>query len=62
MKLYRVYMSNMVSTFVDVKADSARDAEDLALKRGVPGLMFPDHSYPDEGDWEVDEVDEVEGL
>lgn len=55
MARYAVTMMNVVSTTVDVEADSSEEAADKALMDGVPGLMFLDHTYPDEGDWYVED-------
>lgn len=49
-------LTNVVSTVVEVEADSKEDAIDVALTEGVPGLMFLDHHYPDEGEWFVEDA------
>ncbi len=59
MKRYRVYMQQTVSYPLEVEAESAETAEEEAHRIGLPGLMFLDHRYPDEGEWEVSEVEEL---
>lgn len=51
MKKYRVYLNAVVSTSVDVEAEDGEAAVEAAFSKGVPGLMFLDHTYPDVGDW-----------
>lgn len=51
MPKYRVLLSAVVSTTVEVEAENGNDAVDAALTEGVPGLMFLDHTYPDVGEW-----------
>ena len=55
MSTYEVPMICTVSTVVKVEADDYESAIEAAYEQGVPGLMFLDHTYPDEGDWSVDE-------
>lgn len=50
MAKYRVFLNAVVSTAVEVEAEDGDSAVDAALERGVPGLMFLDHTYPDVGD------------
>jgi hypothetical protein len=52
---YRVVVKNTVSTVVEVEADDEADAMDKA-EEGLPGLMFLNHKYPDEGEWEAVEA------
>lgn len=54
-KTYNLYVTNTVSTAVDIEADSLEEAIEEFYIKGLPGLMFLDHTYPDEGEWEVDE-------
>lgn len=51
MAKYRVYMQQVVGTSVVVEADDPTSAIEAAFEKGVPGLMFLDNSYPDEGEW-----------
>lgn len=51
MAKYRVYLNTVVGTSVEVEAENGEAAVEEALMQGVPGLMFLDHTYPDEGDW-----------
>jgi CheY-like chemotaxis protein len=60
MNTYRVYMTNTVSYYVDVEADSEAEAMDAAEREGLPSLMMLDHRYPDESGWEATEAEEVE--
>lgn len=55
MATYTLYATNTVSTVVGIEADSLEEAIDEAYIQGFPGLMFLDHTYPDVGDWEIDE-------
>lgn len=57
---YTVYAEQVVSTVTYVEADSAEEAEELQYQEGWTGLMFLDHNYPDEGEWEIKEVWEQE--
>lgn len=54
MKTYILYVSETVSTAVEIEAESAEEAIDEFYQEGLPHLMFLDHRYPDEGGWEVD--------
>lgn len=51
MSKFIVYLAAVVSTSVEVEADSGEEAIEEAIYQGVPGLMFLDHTYPDVGDW-----------
>jgi len=53
MAKWGVSLVNTVSTVVYVEAESREEAIDAALMEGLPGLMFLNHEYPDEGDWDV---------
>ena len=55
MKNYTLYVKNIVSTSVSYEAESLEDAISQFYNEGLPGLMFLNHTYPDEGEWEVDE-------
>jgi hypothetical protein len=55
MTKYTLYVSQTVSTAVHIEADSLEDAINEFYLEGLPGLMFLDHRYPDEGEWVVDE-------
>lgn len=55
MKTYTLYVSETVSTAVEIEAESLEDAITEFYQEGLPGLMFLNHEYPDEGEWEVDE-------
>ncbi len=57
---YRVFLETTVGHYLDVEADSPEEAEEDALLEGLPGLMFLDHTYPDEGEWDVAAVDELD--
>lgn len=54
-KEYTLYVSETVSTSVTYEAESLKEAIAEFYQDGLPGLMFLDHRYPDEGGWEVDE-------
>lgn len=54
-KTYNLYVTNTVSAAVEIEADSLEEAIEEFYNEGLPGLMFLDHRYPDEGEWEVDE-------
>jgi len=56
---YRVYLKEEIATSVDVEANDEIAAEEEALLKGLPGVMFLDHRYPYEGGWEVDGVEEI---
>ena len=55
MPKYRIYSSVVVSTYDVIDAHSAEEAIQMRYDKGWRALMFVDHSYPDVGDWEVDE-------
>ena len=55
MAKYRVPLSAVVITYIDVEADTKEEAIETAYERGAPGLMNLDHTYPDVSDWEVPE-------
>lgn len=57
MPLYRVYMVNTASYYLDVEADDAEAAIEEAEKEGLPGLMMLDHKYPDDSGWEATEAE-----
>ncbi len=52
---YTLYVSEIISTAVDIEAETLDDAIEQFYNEGMPGVMFLDHRYPDEGEWEVDE-------
>jgi hypothetical protein len=52
---YTLYVSEIISTAVDIEAETLDDAIDQFYIEGMPGVMFLNHKYPDEGEWEVDE-------
>jgi hypothetical protein len=54
-KKYTLYVSEIISTAVDIEAESLEAAIEEFYTEGLPGVMFLDHRYPDEGEWEVDE-------
>ncbi|WP_432482555.1 hypothetical protein [Kineococcus esterisolvens] len=57
---YRVHLTNAVSTVIEVEAYDEEQARDLAFNSDRSlSLMFLDHHYPDEGDWEVAEVEAI---
>lgn len=62
MNKYRVYVQQVVSSYIDVEAENREDAADAALDEGLPGLMFLDHRYPDEGEWQVSEYGGEEDI
>lgn len=66
MPKFRVYMSNVVSHYIDVEADDPDSAVEEAETEGLPGVMLLDHTYPDEGGWQVsvdvNDVPQVEVL
>lgn len=51
MAKYIVYAQQVVSTSVEVEADSPGEAIEAVFLNGFPHLMFGDHTYPDEGEW-----------
>lgn len=60
MSTWRVYMTNTVSAVVEVDADDRETAIEKALRKGLPQLRFLDHTYPDEGDWDVEDALKLE--
>jgi hypothetical protein len=60
-KTFRVYPYITVSTTVEIDAEDENEAIEKVLYEGLPGLMFLDHTFPDEGDWQVDD-DGVEEI
>lgn len=56
---YRVYVYETISTCVEVEAADEDAAAEEVLTTGLPGVMFLNHEYPDEGEWEVDSVEPV---
>ena len=57
MTTYELYAKMVVSTTTTVEANSVEEAIDKQYDEGWKGLMFLDHTYPDEGEWEIVEVD-----
>lgn len=55
MKTYTLYVSETVSTAVEIEAESVEEAIEEFYYEGLPHLMFLDHRYPDEGEWTVDD-------
>ena len=53
MATYEVPMEMVVTSYVKVEADSREEAVEEAYMQGRPGLIHLDHTYPDEGEWEV---------
>ncbi|UOQ57226.1 hypothetical protein MUN78_16475 [Leucobacter allii] len=51
MAKYRVYMQQVVSTSVEVEAEDGEHAVEEAFSKGLPGLVFLDHTFPSEGGW-----------
>lgn len=62
MNKYRVYVQQVVSHYIDVEADNREDAAEQAMYEGLPGLMFLDHRYPDEGMWDISTYDGEEQI
>lgn len=60
MPMFRVYMVNTASYYLDVEADDEDAALDEAENQGLPGLMMLDHKYPDESGWEATEAEEID--
>lgn len=54
MKTYTLYAVETVSTVVEIEAETLEDAIEEFYQQGLPSLMFVDHRYPDESDWEID--------
>jgi hypothetical protein len=57
---YRVYLSNHISTTVEVDVDSPDidDIENAALAALPPsngGVIFLDHTWPDSGEWYIED-------
>lgn len=52
---YQIPMICIISTVRDVDADSLEDAIKKAYDDLPGGVMFLNHEYPDEGDWEPHE-------
>ncbi|MDK8526490.1 hypothetical protein QP858_08060 [Trueperella bernardiae] len=57
MATYQIPMICTISTVRTVEADSLQDAIDEAYNDMPSGVMFLNHEYPDEGDWEPDEME-----
>ena len=60
MTKYRIYATQSVSTVVEVEAEDFDAAVEKFYTQGMPSLMFVNHTYPDEGDWEIDEEESGE--
>ncbi|MCV7708678.1 hypothetical protein M3C81_000760 [Micrococcus luteus] len=56
MATYQIPMISTISTVRTVEADSLEDAIEKAYDDMPGGVMFLNHEYPDEGDWEPDEM------
>jgi len=54
MKTYGLYVNETVSTYVEYEAESLADAVEQFYEDGLPSLIFVDHRYPDESEWQVD--------
>lgn len=52
---YVLYATMTISTASTVEADSLEEAIEKRYEEGWPGVMFLDHTYPDIGDWYIDE-------
>lgn len=59
MTTYELYAKMVVSTTTTVEANSVEEAIDKQYDEGWKGLMFLDHTYPDEGELEIVEVEEL---
>ena len=55
MATYKIPFTQVVTGFLAVEADTLAEAAQKAEMKGLPGLMFVNHDYPDESGWEVDE-------
>ena len=55
MTSYNIPFTQVVTGHVTVEADSLAEAVSKAEMKGLPSLMFVNHDYPDEGEWEVNE-------
>ena len=55
MPAYTIPFTQTVTGYRMVEAPTLAEAVSEAEKEGLPGLMFLNHDYPDEGGWEVDE-------
>ena len=53
---YQIPMICTISTVRVVDADSLEDAIEKAYDDLPGGVMFLNHEYPDEGEWEPDEM------
>ena len=54
MATYEIPMICTISTVRTVEADNLEDAIDEAYNDMPGGVMFLNHEYPDEGEWEPD--------
>lgn len=55
MTKYQIPLTCTISTIRTVEADNLEDAIVKAYNDLPGGVMFLNHEYPDEGDWETDE-------
>lgn len=62
MPRYRVYLTKPIHCSVDVDADDPDSAVDEALLNAPGSVMFLDHTYPDEGEWDVSDEDLSESV
>ena len=55
MPSYNIQFTQVVNGHLTVEADTLAEAVSKAEEKGLPGLMFLNHDYPDEAGWEIDE-------
>lgn len=55
MAQFAIGATQTVSTVTYVEAETLEEAIDKQYQQGWMQLMFLDHRYPDEGEWEIDE-------
>lgn len=60
MPTYRVSAQETIYTYRTVEAGDPRAAVKEVMTEGFHGVIFLDHTYPDEGEWCADDVAEID--
>lgn len=61
MPKFGVYAREYVFFYREIEAEDYEEAIEEFYTEGVPGLMFLNHEYPDEGEWKIYTVEDEDG-
>jgi hypothetical protein len=62
MPKYQVYIEEVYSGYVEIEADSASEADDIARAKTCSGEINPPHDFDGNTYYEVDEIKEEQNA